>query len=401
MKDKKIKVIHIIDHLRAGGAQSLLVNLAKCIDKERYNIAIVILKDNNIYSTILKKHGVVVYCVSSSRYSIGINRLAAILQKECPDIVHTHLLKANILGQYAAKKLQLPRIAHIHHMLNPQALLAYFFQSNILSKIYLFFLRLVLKGAVRTITTNKVDKKFLIECWGFQPAQVLYMPNGVSFEMFTNTRKDRIKYRKKVRAMVGIKEEPIVIGMVGRFSIEKNWPLFFITAALIKKKLPESIFWAVGDGKELTSCKKLAKSLGLESSVHFWGYQNNISEIYCGMDCFLFTSILDSFPLVLMEVMLAKVPVVAVNSEAANTIITHMKNALLVDSLNPEAIATAMVNLLQDKNLQTRITAQGYENCSKKFNVIHWVDSMASLYTELGCLYPSPLSRPKITKVKV
>jgi len=384
MIDKRIKIIHIIDHLGAGGAQKLLVELVKHIDREKYNISIIILKNKNIHSMVLQELGVSVYPVSSPKYSIGIKRLIAILRQKHPHIVHTHLFKANLLGQYAAKKLGVSRIAHIHSIFNPHALLPSFFQSQILLSLYLFLLRQVLRGTTRIITTSKSGRKFLIECWGLQPAQVLYLPNGVSLEPFIEIQKDRQKYREKVRALAGIKEEVPVIGMVGRFSKEKNWPLFFKTAAAIKEKLPESIFWAVGEGKELSFCKKLVKELGLESSVHFWGYRSDMPGIYCGMDCFLFASVLDSFGLVIVEAMLSMVPVLAMGSEAAESIITPMKNGILLDSLNPKLIAKATLELLQDKKLQTRIIAQGYEDCSKKFTINHWVAFMSNLYNELG-----------------
>jgi glycosyltransferase involved in cell wall biosynthesis len=384
MKNKGTKIVHIIDHLGAGGTQKLLVELVKHIDKEKYNISIIILRDENLYSMVLQKLGVSVHPVSSRKSSIGIKRLIAILQKEPPDVVHTHLFKANLLGQYAAKKLMLPRIAHMHSTFNPRALLPFFFQNHILLSLYQFLLRYVLRGATRIITTSENDRKFLIERWGFQPVQVLYLPNGVSLEPSAEIQKNRQKYRKKVRALSGIKEEVPVIGMVGRLSKEKNWPLFFSTAAAIKKELSEAVFWVVGDGKEREEYKKLVKELELEFSVHFWGYYSDTPEIYCGMDCFLFTSALDSCSLVLMEAMLAKLPVVAISSEAAKSIITHRKNGILIEDNNPEAIARAVIELLPDKELKARITAQGYEYCITRFDIRHWVSTLANLYAELA-----------------
>jgi glycosyltransferase involved in cell wall biosynthesis len=136
-----------------------------------------------------------------------------------------------------------------------------------------------------------------------------------------------------------------LIGTVARLKPEKGVRYFVEAAARIAKLHPEARFLVIGDGPERDALSALASRLGVP--VWFLGARGDVPEFVGFLDVFVLPSLSEGTPLVTLEAMSAGVPIVATNVGGVPYQITDGRDGLLVPPRDPEAIATAVLRLIE------------------------------------------------------
>jgi glycosyltransferase involved in cell wall biosynthesis len=147
-------------------------------------------------------------------------------------------------------------------------------------------------------------------------------------------------------------------------------------------KFPNTKLKIVGDGSEVNFLKDLADKINISNSVIFFGKFTNVIPFYSRMDIFVLPSILEGFGIVLLEAMAAGIPVVATNVDGIKEVVINMTNGLLVPSKNPEAIAQAVMRLIEDPELTNKIVVNGFER-AKQFDIQNHIMKLEQLYANL------------------
>lgn len=131
---------------------------------------------------------------------------------------------------------------------------------------------------------------------------------------------------------------------------------------------PDVTLVIVGDGEIKAELQKETIRLGIEQNVHFLGTRLDIPELLRLFNIYVLPSIWEGMPLVLLEAMAAGCPVIATNVGGVSKVIKNKHNGLLVDSKNPNQLASAIKLLLSDKELRSEYSRNGINTFQEHFS---------------------------------
>jgi glycosyltransferase involved in cell wall biosynthesis len=148
---------------------------------------------------------------------------------------------------------------------------------------------------------------------------------------------------------------PVIVA-AGRLAEAKNYPLLIEALALLRRRLPARAF-ILGQGELEPALRRLTAARGLDDDVTFCGFQANPWKYIAKADVFAMTSRYEGFGNVLVEAFACGVPVVATASPGSRDVVTHGVDGLLVEDHAPEAMASALEQVMSDRTTRDRMAA--------------------------------------------
>lgn len=187
----------------------------------------------------------------------------------------------------------------------------------------------------------------------------------------SDIQKDLSKVSNEVimnnRRELGAAENGLVIGFVGRLLEWKGPDLLLEAFAKLLKTNSGINLILVGEGPDRKNLEKLSRSLGIERSVHFTGFSQNVAIWYKTFDIFVHASIEDEpFATTLVEAAFAKLPIVATNTGGTGEFVEDGVNGLLIKP-EKESMVLALTNLIASEDLRRRLGEAAYEKASSGF----------------------------------
>jgi len=235
--------------------------------------------------------------------------------------------------------------------------------------------RLLVRLARAVIVSSKaVGRRF---AWA-PPRKVRCIPNGVDLARFSLRDPP-----SGLRASLGVPEHTPVVGSVGRFVAYKGYADLLEAARLVEKAMPGVHWVLVGDGELREALEAQSRALGMEAQVHFGGWREDIPDILAACDLFVLPSLSEHFGRVLIEAMAMARPIVATGAGGVPEIVTHGETGLLVPPAQPEALAEAVLTLLEDPAQAARLGRAGRRRVETEFSLSRHVESVEALYREI------------------
>ncbi len=354
-----MKIIHVITAFGIGGAEKLLLNIINKQIRE-HDVYLVYLKPIDSLIPNLDKRVVINQLPLSFT---TVKKLSAYYNKVKPDIIHTHLGHADILGLWSARKTSALVFTTMHNI---------YFKKNFLDpiifKIYTFLLlKIVKKSRVISISTS-VENHVL---------RTLKLPKERSFLLYNAISSSKSITQKS-------ETEIITILFVGRLEKQKSIETLLKAIHHLKNNNLKDVVQlvVVGDGKLKNKLKQCAHQLRIENLVKFKGQQKEVSQFYNAADIFILPSIWEGFGIVILEAFRAKLAVVSSNIEGPAELISDNENGLLFEPKNHIELAKKISLLIEDKTLRKSIAQKGYETFTKKYHINTYVDKLNKLYVK-------------------
>lgn len=172
------------------------------------------------------------------------------------------------------------------------------------------------------------------------------------------------------------------IAAIGRLNGIKNYETVLQAFERVREHTPGATLTIVGDGPRRPRLERLAREHGLAGGVEFTGFVDR-DEVYARLhasDCFVHASRSEGFCVAAVEAMACGVPVVVSDAGALPEVVGDA--GVLVDPTDPDAFASAMLDLLIDENRRTRLAARGRERARNEFPLAKTVDEYYRLYEE-------------------
>lgn len=295
-KLKKIRVLHFELSDSVGGIESFLLNVYKNIDRNKYQFDFVTTANKPAFGKQLKELGGKIYKVPPYKNIIQYSQSITKIIKKGYDIVHIHKNSAaNILPIIICHKFDGVKIITHSHNTAP---------SSGRISIFLHYIN-------KSILFNYAN--FRLAC-STEAGEWLYGNNKTSnFEVIRNgIMTEKYKFNEKIyinmREKLGIPENAIVIGHVGRFSAQKNHNQLIDIFNVLKNKCSNTYLLLIGDGELSGTIKLKVKELNLCDRVLFLGTRNDVAELMLCMDAFLLPSIYEGLPIVGVEAQAAGLP---------------------------------------------------------------------------------------------
>jgi glycosyltransferase involved in cell wall biosynthesis len=373
----RIRICHLANADVYGGVEEqlkILLNTKKSILDSRFEYH-VILFNCGLLERELSNAGVTVHIVQESRWNFlqQIFKIYRIL-KDCRiHVVHTHKYKESILGGLAAMLAGIPvKVKTIHGLTEfPSGLAKY--RVGFIQRIDMFVSRHI---CTKIIAVSREIENKLCE---FFNGKLTFITNAVE--------PDLVEFRPKNDAwfdkLINLKQKYLLIGSIGRLVYVKGYDIFIKAASYIIKRYPKVRFFLVGDGPEYRKLAELVEELGIKDYFFFTGFTLNRLAYLSKFDLFVLSSRHEGVPVVLLEAMALKVPILASGVGGIPFIIDHLKNGFLVEPENPETLANSCLMLMKNKKLAKSLTENAWKTFYHNFSADHFRNKIHNLYQEL------------------
>ncbi len=363
------RVLHLIHHLRTGGAETLLAELLPCLAVDGFDVQVACLDDRGPLFDLLRQRGICGHFINRRRGLdlLALWRLARLLRRERVEILNTHSFSAGFWGRLAAILARTPRVVTTVHTV------AGWSQP----RKQRFGNRLLRPFTDRVVAVSESVRRSLVE-QGTPPEMITVIPNGIRMERFrpaTNPMEERQR--------LGLPPNGPLIGMIGRCSVEKGGAIWIRALALLVRANVEVHGVLVGDGPERPAWQALAAAEGMVDRVRFAGEQVDIVPWLSVLSVLVGPSLQESFGISALEAQAAGIPVVATKVEGFLETLHNGVDALLVEPNNPAAIAEAVRALLGSERLARDLTAAGLRNAAQ-FRIEQTAAAYGQLYRTLA-----------------
>ena len=371
---RRPRVLHIIETLVPAGAEHCMMNICKAL-KDRYEPFIAAFyggaleeKIGNAGIPVTKMRPVKLHS-QDDKSLLGLWRRFDFCRKAIrelrPDLVHTHMDYANVLGGMAAHRQGVPTVRHIHGVEGKSGTLLYRILYN-----------LTQNRQTQLLAVSDGLSRVFRDATGLTP-MTLY--NAVDESWF---RSENIPQRD-MRDELGLPPDTFLVGTVGRLVNAKNYPAVLRCAQRVCGEAKDVHFLAAGDGPLLDEMVAQADSMGLGQRVHFLGLRDDVPRILRDIDVFLLMSHGEGFGLVLVEAMWMRRPIVATNVRGINEVLTDGVEGFLVPPDDDEMAAQRVAELCDHPELRTQMGEAGYATATTRFSSSALASSLAQVYDQL------------------
>ena len=291
-KEEPIRIAQIVGKWLGGGVEAVVMNYYRHLDHDKIQFDFICDDDStNIpYDEIEKLGGKVILIPPYQKVFKYQKELRRVLREGKYKIVHSHINTLSVFPLYAAKKVGVPvRIAHSHSTTNKKE-----WKKNLLKQVLRPFSK---KYATNYMCCSELAGRWLFGDKAYDEGKVYLLNNAIDLDKFKYDKKIRDKKRKEL----GIKEDTIVIGHIGRFVAQKNHTFLIDIFNEIHKLNQNSILLLIGQGPLQEEINGKVKELGLDDSVKFLGQREDVHEYYNVMDLFLFPSLYEGLGMVMIE----------------------------------------------------------------------------------------------------
>ncbi len=291
----EVRVLQVVTVMDRGGIETMLMNYYRHIDREEVQFDFLTHRESDgaYGEEILALGGHIYHLPRLNPFSQGYRRALGDFFLAHPEyrVVHVHQDCMSAIALEAARKAGVPvRIAHSHN--NGQ-------RKDLKYPIKLWYRRRIPRYASHLMACSTEAGHWMFGKHSFELLQ-----NAIDLKAFSFDP----ERRRAVRVGLGLSENDLVFGHVGRFMHQKNHRFLIDIFEEIRKKETRAKLLLVGDGEEMEAIQKKAAEKKLQEDILFVGVRADVADLLQAMDVFVFPSLYEGLPVVLVEAQAAGLP---------------------------------------------------------------------------------------------
>jgi glycosyltransferase involved in cell wall biosynthesis len=315
--------------------------------------------------------------ISPVRDVLAVWRLAQVIRRERPAILHTHTAKAGAVGRMAALVAGNARPPIVVHTFHGHVLRGYF------GPLRTFGFRLLERWLARSTTALiavSPEVRDDLVALGVAPREKFTVVRlGIELEQ----RVDDVNGRDETRRVLGIGPDRFTVGWIGRMTAVKRTGDVLLAFKRLRDRGVDATLCLVGDGPERDQVERRAHELGIMRSTLFLGYQEDVAPFYAAFDAMILPSGNEGTPVSAIEALAAGRPVVATRVGGVPDVVRDGEDGFLVDRGAVDELAGALARLAEDPALRKRMGEAGRERVLPRYAVERLVDDVDRLYRAL------------------
>lgn len=366
-------VVYYIDSDNFGGAEKVLYNLIKGLDRKTWKPALVYHPASGISHFIdqiseldVETHPVPV--IVGYKDLNNIRSFAKIVSELRPDIFHANLnwplaCSYGIIAAFFARIKTIIATQHLYNEIGSR-------RCKIMQKLVSLLVNRYI--AVSNDVSAQLKKDILFG------GKVDVVHNGICIDAFKHLSRDTIEKTLHGTGSDHGDGKPVVL-TVGRLVKQKGHRYLLRAIA----KVPDAVFVFAGDGPERHDIEKEIDALGIGERAYLLGHRQDIPELLGSCDIFVLPSLFEGHPLSILEAMAAGKPVVASDIRGVDEIITNGETGCLVPPGNPDALASTIQGLIDDPDRVREIASAGNKRVIEEFSSRVMVKNTTAIYGKL------------------
>ncbi len=378
----KIRVAHIITRLCRGGAQENTFHTVRLANLERYEVDLISGPTRGPEGSMepmvlaagipILREPFLTRNPAPLRDYLALKRLTKRLREGRYDLVHTHTSKAGFLGRLAAERAGIPAIVHTPH---GNVFQGYF--NPYLTRLFVWMER---HGARRTdriieLTQGGITEHLAEDIGRREQYRVIF--SGIDIAPYA----DAIARRQETRHALGVGDDELLVGGVGRLEPVKGFAYFVEAAQRIAERTPGPRFIIVGQGSLDAELRRAAAPLG--TRFVFTGPRDDVPALMAAMDVLVVPSINEGMGRVLLEAGAAATPVVATRTGGIPDIVDDGETGLLVPPRYAEALTEAVVELMAAPERRHWMGATARAKIVPQYSLENMVRQIEAVYEEI------------------
>lgn len=314
--DKALRVLHVLFSMNRGGAEAMLMNYFRNIDREKVRFDFLLAyQETNDYEEEIYQLGGRIYRtapLTATGFFQYIKSVNTFFKRHTYAIVHAHVSSYGSIALFLAKKHQTRvRICHSHNASSGSGI------KGLLRSIPQFFF---VQQGTDFFSCGKEAADWLYGTAFCKQKEIRILNNAIDVKNYTY----HVGVRNEIRRLLSIKDEAVVVGHVGRFNRQKNHDFLLDIFQSVKKQCNEAILLLIGDGILRSRIEKKAEDMGLADSVIFTGVVSNVPDYLQAMDIFLFPSLFEGLSVALIEAQAAGLKIITSTTVDGETSLTDL-----------------------------------------------------------------------------
>jgi glycosyltransferase involved in cell wall biosynthesis len=317
-----------------GGADSQLLSAAQELRRRGHEIFIVSMTPLGPMGLEARRVGLFTESLQMRRGvpdPRGLVRLARFARSWRPDIVHSHMVHANLLARALRFLAPVPALVSTIHNIDEGGRLrmaAYRLTNGLVDHM-----TIVSEAAARRFVEDRIVPERLLRV----------IPNGVNTERY---RAVPAEIRENLRRLLGLTDAFVWLA-VGRFETAKDYPNMLRAFARVRERRAEARLLLVGRGSLQEETEALVRELGLTDAVRFLGVRGDIPEVMSAADGYVLSSAWEGMPMVLLEAGAAGLPIVATRVGGNHEVVRDGVTGFLVPARDDGALGQGMLRLME------------------------------------------------------
>jgi len=380
MTASKIKVLHLLASNFVGGPEKQILHHARDIREAGVEVYVGSFRDQAEKAEILKEAeqaGIPTYeSKFSGRFDLrSIGELASFLKRERIQLLCTHGFKASTIGAFSKRIASVPQIAFCRGWTGETPRV----------RAYEFLERRALRFADHIVCVSEAQAEIL----GRSPRlrlRITVVHNAMLAPVTPASESQRAAHK----AQLGFSPDTLLIGTVGRLSIEKGQRYLVEAAAQLLHEFRDVRIVLLGEGRERANLEAQIAELGLGDFIQLVGFKKNIAPWYKALDVLVNCSLTEGIPNAILEALAAGTPVVATAVGGVPELIKDRETGVLLPPANSAAMARGLTLVLRNPQLRSTLGQAGQRWVQTNFSPARQQEALLMIYRSSLGLAPLP-----------
>lgn len=362
-----MRIAYLVTTLGVAGAEMQVLMLAREMRRRDHDVAVVSLRDDFLdLVPKLGEEGIPSFSLGLDHHWLllsALGRARAWGKEWRPDVVHSHMVHANVFGRLLRLVLDIPvLISTAHTIYEGGQLRMWAYRAT---------------DWLTDLTTNVSPEAVgaFVSKRACPATRIRYVANGVDVHRFRPDLTARVCLRREL----GVGDRFVFLA-VGNFYPAKDYPTLIEAFAQLHSLQRDALLLIAGEGPHRQDIEALIRSLSLDHAVRLLGTRRDVPDLMNAADCFVMSSVYEGAPMVLIEAMSCGKHIICTEFGGAASLIGN--TGVLVPCRNPVLLATAMLEMAgrrQNLNKDARSRAESL------FCIEGVANTWEDLYSKMGC----------------
>jgi glycosyltransferase involved in cell wall biosynthesis len=388
LAEQRVKVLRVIARLNVGGPALHVAYLSAGLAERGYDTTLVagtVGRGEEPMASSAEELGVPIETleelhreISPLRDARAVLRLARIIRRERPTILHTHTAKAGAVGRIAALLAGDARPPIVVHTFHGHVLRGYF--GPLKTFAFRTLERWLARATTALVAVSPEVRDDLVALRVAPASKFVVVRLGIELGRRVGADPNA---RRETRRLVGLSHDSFVVGWVGRMTAVKRTEEVVRALRKLVDSGVDAYLCLVGDGPDREELEEYAHRLGVIKRCLFVGYQEDVSRFYNAIDVLLLPSANEGTPVSVIEALAAERPAVATRVGGVPDVIRDGVDGFLVEAGDTAGLAARLEELASDPERRARMGAAGRSRVLQRYAVARLIDDIDRLYRSL------------------